>query len=331
MPDEQAGQAGQCPGCHGRITLPKAAAASSVIASELLVAPPTAADAVYAAVPPENPGRSTPAASDALDRRLLDLPPVGSGAAPLSNKEVLAKLKFQPPPEYTGVRQLPWPIDILVYPANVAGLTALAIVVGIPVLLTVLQEVVFLPFLGLMFLLAKVALGVYGAWYWAECTADSAKGGTRAPQILDAAGYGDKWSRVCGLLAVYAVFVLPALAYFLSGGRNPAVVGLLLGWALVFFPMGLLAMVLHEGLYVLNPLFLLGSIVRTFVPYAGLLVLIAVVAASFRLVAGRLVQGSASLERAVLGLVLAGYVSLVLAHVLGRFYWRYRERLAWDV
>ena len=311
-----------------------ASSASRAIAEELLAAPPPSADAVRAGAPQESQSESPAAASDALDRRLLNLPPAGSGDAPearLSNDEVLAKLKFKAPPEYTGVRQLPWPVDILLYPLNPAGLINLAVIVGIPLFLTVLQQIVFLPFLGLMFLLAELAVAVYAAWYWAECTYDSAQGGTRAPQLLDTAGYGDKWSRVSYLLAVYSVFVLPALLYFLCTGRRDAVLWLLVAWGILFFPMGLLAMVMHDGIYALNPLLLLGSIRRTLVPYLGLLLLIATQVALFCVVLGLAAREEYATSLAALVLLTGGYFSLVVAHVLGRFYWRYHDRLDWNL
>ena len=329
VPDGQAGREGQCPGCKGRITIPPA-----VLSQDLLAAPPPPADAVRARGRQESQSESPAATSDALDRRLLDLPPTGGGDAPetrLSDDEVLAKLRFKPPPEYTGTRQLPWPVDVLLYPLNPAGLINLAIIVGIPLFLTVLQQIVFLPFLGLMFLLAQLAVAIYAAWYWAECTYDSAQGGTRAPQFLDSAGYGDKWSRVSYLLAVYSVFVLPALLYSLGTGRRDAFLWLLVAWGILFFPMGLLAMVMHDGIYVLNPLLLLGSIRRTLVPYLGLLLLIATQVALFCVVLALAAREKYATGPAALALLTGGYSSLVVAHILGRFYWRYHERLDWNL
>jgi len=209
--------------------------------------------------------------------------------------------------------------------------TNLAIIVAIPLFLTVLQQVVFLPFLGVMFFLAQLAIGLYAAWYWAECTYDSAQGGTRAPQLLDTAGYGDKWSRVSYLLAVYAVFVLPALLYVLCTGRRDVLLWILVAWGILFFPMGLLAMVMHDGIYVLNPVLLLGSIRRTFVPYLGLLLLIATQVALFGLVLHLVAREANALGLAALALLTGGYSSLVVAHILGRFYWRYHERLDWGL
>jgi hypothetical protein len=259
---------------------------------------------------------------------LLNLPPAGGTNARLSDEQVLAKLKPKPAPEYTGVRQLPWPVDIPLYPANAPGLINLAIVVGIPLLLILLQHAVFLPFLGLIFFLAELAVAIYAAWYWAECIYDSASGGTRAPQLLDAAGYGDKWSRVWHVLAVYVVFVLPAVLYPLRTGRRDALLWLLVAWGVAFFPMSLLAMVVQDGMYVLNPLFLLGSIRRTLVPYIGLLLVMAALGVLLRLVLGLLTQ-STWLAGPVL--LTSGYLSLIGAHLLGRFYWRYHERLDWDL
>jgi hypothetical protein len=332
MSDGQAGKGGQCPRCQGRITIPQMPASlRAVISEELLAAPGPPADPMWARALQKGEGESATVASDALDRRLLDVPPAGSGSVPearLSDKQILAKLKFKPPPEYTGVRQLPWPIDILLYPANTPGLMNLAIIVGIPLLLTVLQQQVFLPFLGLFFFLAELGLAVYAAWYWAECTWDSAQGGTRAPQMLDAAGYGDKWSRVLYLLPVYIVFVLPAVLYSRHVGGWDAILFILLAWGVVFFPMGLLAMVMQDGLYVLNPLFLVGSIRRTLAPYIGLLLGIAGLGVLFRLVFGLLAQ-SAWLAGPVL--LASGYLSLIAAHILGRFYWRYQDRLDWGI
>jgi hypothetical protein len=336
MPDAQAGRAGQCPRCKSPITIPPmASSVSRAVSEDLLAAPPPSADPDRAGVLQKNQGESTAAApSDALDRRLLHLPPTGNaeGAqARPSDKDVLAKLKFKPAPEYTGERQLPWPIDILLYPVNPAGLINLAIIVGIPLFLTVLQQIVFLPFLGLMFLLAQLAVAIYAAWYWAECTYDSAQGGTRAPQLLDTSGYGDKWSRVSYLLAVYGVFILPALLYLLCTGRRDALLWILVAWGILFFPMGLLAMVMHDGIYALNPLLLLGSIRRTLVPYLGLLLLIATQVALFCVVLALAAREEYVTGLAALALLTGGYSSLVVAHVLGRFYWRYHERLNWDL
>ncbi len=335
MADDQAGRAGQCPRCKGRITIPPPTVAlPTPISRELLAAPPLSADAARTRALHEEQGEHTAITSDALDRRLLDVPPAGKGSIPerhLGNAEVLAKLRSKPAPECSGARQLPWPLDILLYPATVAGVTNVAIIVAIPLLLTVLQQLVFLPFLGLPFFLAQLAVGLYAAWYWAECIYDSAIGGTRAPGLFDKAGVGDMWSRVSHLLAVYVIFILPIVLYALHGNRNVIIIGVLLAWAVIFFPIGLLAMVVNDGMYVLNPLFLLGAIRRTWIPYSGLLVLLVASGVLLRWVLGLLTRRGDAMWWAGPALLMGGYLSLLAAHILGRFYWCYRERLGWDL
>ncbi len=334
MADDQAGRAGQCPRCKGRITIPPATVPlSTAVSQDLLAAPPASVDAARTRARQEEQSESTATASDALDRRLLDVPPAGKGSIPetrWSDEQVLAKLRSKPSPEHSGARQLPWAIDILLYPATIAGVTNLAIMVAIPLFLNVLQQMVFLPFLGLPFFLAQLAVGLYATWYWAECIYDSAIGGTRAPGLFDKADVGDMWSRVFHLLAVYVIFILPIALYALHGDRNVIIIGVLLAWAIIFFPMGLLAMVVSDGMYVLNPVFLLGAIRRTLLPYAGLLLLIAASGILLGLVLGLLMRKGDVLWWAGPALLIGGYLSLIAAHILGRFYWRYGQRLGWD-
>ena len=127
---------------------------------------------------------------------------------------------------------------------------------------------------------------------------------------------------------MYLVFVLPAVLYFRHTGRRDAVLWTLVAWGVVFFPMSLLAMVMQDGLHVLNPLFLLGAIRRTLAPYVGLLLVMAVLGVLFWLVLDLLAR-SAWLAGPVL--LASGYLCLIAAHILGRFYWRYREHLHWDL
>jgi hypothetical protein len=94
---------------------------------------------------------------------------------------------------------------------------------------------------------------------------------------------------------------------------------------IVFFPMGLLAMIMHDSVSALNPLLLLGSIFRVFLPYVG-----------FVLLLGMLVVGLALLwpfliVLPVIGFAAVLYGAFILAHILGRFYWRYRDRLDWGI
>ncbi len=116
-----------------------------------------------------------------------------------------------------------------------------------------------------------------------------------------------------------------------SVGRSDAIFWGLAAWAIVFFPIGLLAMVICDSISALNPFFLLGSIFRVFFPYLGLLLMLAVLGALYGLIVSVLFPGPASIWLDPIELFVGAYLSFVLAHVLGRFYWRYRDRLDWGI
>lgn len=311
VPESRAGKSGRCPKCRERVTVPSpdAAEAQAVdpVEAPLRVAPP---------VPTRN--EPPPQEQDPEEVRRAD-------------RELLASVGITPLPEYTGERRLPWPIDILLYPMSGSGLAVLAVVGVGTGLLTLLQAILPLPApLGLVFWLAGMILGLYYAWYLAECTYDSARGGTRAPNLA-VPGLSEMWSRVSYLLAVYIVYLLPVLFYRMFFDRFDEVFWALAAWAILFFPIGLLAMIVEDSTSALNPLFLLDSIRRVFVPYLGLLLLTCAVVALAQVLPPIPVQG---VQAALLALPVAFaslYASLVYAHILGRFCWRYRERLDWSL
>ena len=322
VPETRAGQTGCCPKCKGRITVP----------------------AVPASEPPAPPVKNHPlapadTASGPLNTALLDLPEPQAvddqgPDARLCEQEALVRLGFTPPPEYTGERRFPWLIDILLYPVNTPGLTALTIIVGIPLSLNLVLRFVGLlaNVLYLTGLIIRVIIGLYAGWYLAECTYDSAKGGTRAPEVFGGdIGLGGMWARVSYLIAVSIIYVLPAVLYPMYFSKRDAIYFVLVAWAVVFFPMGLLAMVMHDGTSVLNPFFLLNSILRVFLPYLGLLLVIAMFGLLLWLIGRAPTQGPTPLWLYITGFLATGYTSFVLAHLLGRFYWRYRDRLDWGL
>ncbi len=320
VPETRVGRTGRCPQCKGRIVVPPASAPEP-------------------AVLPEQPHSAASAASGPLNAALLDLPQTQPAEdqdpdALLREQEALAKLGFTPPPEHTGERRFPWLIDIVLYPINTPGLTALAIIVGIPLLLDLLLRLVGLltNVLYLPALILKIVIGLYACWYLAECTYDSAQGGTRAPEVFGGdIGLSGMWSRVSYLAAVCIIFVLPAVLYPRYFGKKDVIYFVFVAWAVVFFPMGLLAMVIHDATSVLNPLLLLNSILRVFLPYLGLLLLIATFGLLLWLIDRLSTQDPSPLWLDVPGPLVTGYIAFVLAHLLGRFYWRYRDRLDWGL
>ena len=95
-----------------------------------------------------------------------------------------------------------------------------------------------------------------------------------------------------------------------------------------FFPMALLAVVLFDATGALNPVFIIGSVIRTFFSYCGLIL-------SFCAFGGLVALGAWTFGRFLLLRALSNaaglYLLLVAAHLLGRFYWLHKDRLGWDL
>jgi hypothetical protein len=272
--------------------------------------------------PPPDPGAASELHAPPLE-------PAGRRKGTMDRRqeqELLASLGPLRAPEPGGERRLPWLLDIVLYPMSLSGVIGLLVIAISPLLVEIIPWSLFFAIGGNIWL--NVGIGLYAVWYLAECVYDSAKGGTRAPDVLDAdTRPSELASRFAYLLAVYILFILPSVIYWICVGRVDVIFCGLVAWAIVFFPMGLLAMVINDSSCVLNPLFLLGAILRVLFAYVGLLLLIAALVALFILFAYRLML----VRLGVLGLLFGAYASLVMAHVLGRFYWRYRDKLDWGI
>ncbi|MBA7626564.1 hypothetical protein ES703_34016 [subsurface metagenome] len=240
--------------------------------------------------------------------------------------------------EPTGKRKLPWPIDILLYPTSIPGLITIGIIVLIQLLARLLQ------FCCLGWIM-NVIISLYMYWYFCECIRDSAAGGLRAPETISSmAALGQMLWQYLRLFACYIFFLAPATfyrgwTYYTNNEINGVIFWSLLTYGVFFFPMGLLAVVMFDSVRGLNPILIIRSIVSTFLPYCGLVALFYGLAVLF--VVGIIGSLSAvtgltgdSLLSALLFIVFmrAGFVWLLLVtgHLLGRFYWRYQEKLYWE-
>ena len=111
---------------------------------------------------------------------------------------------------------------------------------------------------------------------------------------------------------------------------NKSIFWPLLAYGVFFFPMGVLAATMFYSINALNPILLVCSIASTFIQYCGLVVFFAgfcflrigVLMLSFK-------QGWGILARIVPDLLLM-WLLLVAVHLIGRFYWRYQEKLNWE-
>lgn len=240
--------------------------------------------------------------------------------------------------ESVGQQKLPWFIDIFLYPISIPGLMHLGIFTIIPLVLSLIRMLLgpFKMAFAFPSILINIAVGLYICWYITECVRDSAKGGRRAPEAFASSGLGEMWSQSLHIIGCYLIFLCPAFFYSIFSNKTDIVFWLLLAYGAFFFPMGLLACIMFDSIYGLSPLILIGSIFSTFFQYCGLVLLITGIILGFKAI--QTIQTNNDQQERflmiIMGAVFSGillYIAFVVAHLIGRFYWRYEEKLNWEV
>jgi len=240
--------------------------------------------------------------------------------------------------ESTGERILPWFIDIFLYPISMPGLMHLGIFTIIPLLLSLIG-ILLGPFgmaIAIPALLINIAISLYIYWYVTECIRDSAKGGLRAPEAFATTGIGDMWSQALYVIGCCLIFLGPAFVYSFFNNNTDVVYWLLFVCGIFCFPMGLLSCVMFDSISGLHPVLLIGSIFSAFFQYCGLVLLITGIVLGFRAIqtiqTNDTQQGAfyMIIMEAVFSVILL-YISFVVAHLIGRFFWRNQEKLNWEV
>jgi hypothetical protein len=332
VPDSVAGKKAVCLKCKNIVIVPEIEGAKSV------------------ANQPETGTSEIDSKDSILDPNLFDIPQK-TGAVdtqrdvPDKALENLRKLQSyeterEPPPE----RKLPWLIDIFLYAASRPGLTILGIIIVVPLLFKFIVQLlgavtlvfppmlVFFSFFVAIDFIVNILLALYMYWYLCECVRDSAAGGLRAPETIGTTpGLGEMLWQMIRILICFAFFAGPSLVYFFHIRKTDTIFWILLVYGASFFPMGLLAVVMFDSFSALNPLLLIKSIFNSFFQYCGLVLLfcgLGVVAVVIALILQRF---RISWVLAYLLSILFVYLLMVSAHLLGRFYWKYQERLNWDV
>jgi hypothetical protein len=347
VPKVHAGKKGKCPRCKNIVIVPRA---------EQTDAPTSRTDFSDSRVSSKNSN---------LKLTFLDIPQKDSPPPQPTNQDYVSDASFERTqyleestglktvePEPVPERKLPWLIDIFFYPTSKPGLTTLGIIVGIPLLfrgfvfifgilaLRFPPALVFLALFAIVGLIVKIVLYLYMYWYLCACIRDSASGGIRAPETLAVTpGLGEIFWQTLRIIACLAFFALPAVAYSHNTKQTDAIYWCLVVYAVFFFPMGLLSVVMFDSVSGLNPVLLIGSIFSTFLPYCALVLLYTV--GVLLCVLDVLIQIFTAIFLAlpVLGPILLPislqffgiYMLFIAAHVLGRFHWRYQEKLNWEV
>lgn len=261
-------------------------------------------------------------------------------------------MKIIEEPQLEVQRKLPWLIDVFLYPTSVSGVIHLVIFWFLPPLVGT-----FLLRAADIFILIPLAIGVYllllgyMIYYIMLCVFDSSKGGRRAPDIttIDLPGTGELICQLFLILGAIAICFWPVALYYVFTKKIDLIFWVLSACGTFFLPMALLAGILFDATHALNPVFIIGSILRTFLPYCGLVPLfcvlgglLAVIASNtFSLPAAQSLQQGIGQIMLVLGRLFRAsltypgmafiYLAMVAAHLLGWFYWWYKDKLNWGL
>ena len=322
VPQIHAGKKGKCPKCKNIIVVPKVQTAGTLTEQS------NAAE------------EKTNTKSSPYVLTLLDVPekdkiqdqPIPLSSVPEKAAKYEQELEEESPEETESAaqRRLPWFIDIFLYPLSMPGLITLGIIIVIPLLINIAVGLAG-PF-GLLILIPgfviRIVIGLYFLWYIAECIRDSADGGIRAPETMaNTPGLGDMFWQWLRVLVCWLLFVGPVVYYYVYGNSTDTIYWSLLAFGLFFLPMGLLAVTLFDSIRGLNPILIISSIFSTFFQYCGLLLILAAVVLTVKAVRNIAFGKWSAFISGYIGI----YIVLVLAHLLGRFYWRYQEKLNWEV
>jgi len=223
--------------------------------------------------------------------------------------------------------------DPLVYPANADGLVQIVVValgLGVFQVLGPMLGRFVGPYGGALVLVGEIIILGYAIFYAHYCIYDSSRGGRRAATISLAhtPDLGDMVWQLVLLVASVAICLWPAALYRGLAGHVDAWFWLLAVTGMFFLPMSLLTATLFEGIDALNPVLIARSILVTLPAYVGLLGELGLLAVVFLLL--RWWREQIHLPHV---LATAAYLYLLLmgSHLLGRFYWRRKEKLDWGL
>jgi len=234
--------------------------------------------------------------------------------------------------ENAAERKFPWLIDIFLYPLSLPGLKNLVIFVGLPPLMFILLFILpgmLVCLFSIVRLVVNCLIILYIFWYLAECIRDSADGWVRAPQGMGALpDMSDLLKQMMHVIGCLMFFLMPAVIYIGITGKIDNYFLLLLSIAVFFYPIGFLSVILFDSVSGFNPRVLVRSIYNAFFPYVGLVLLYVFLA---WLIWRMLLVGQDSILRILVMRFFMFYTAFIVAHLTGRFYWRYKEKLKWNL
>ncbi len=231
-------------------------------------------------------------------------------------------------------RTLPWWVDVFLYPFSVSGLVHFAIFVLLLLLMELcvwicVKLVSVLCILRPLMFLFILLYYPYLLYYFVECVFHSSKGNRRAPEISwpEKFSWSDFFEPTRLLLGCLAICVGPMALYYGLKMQTDLWFWLLSGYGAFFLPMAILRCCLFRTYnYGLNPVRLIEAIIRTFIPYLGLVAFYSGMCA-----AAVFVVQTVPVWRIVKLSLVGVYLVFGLAHCLGSFYWRHKDSLDWGL
>ena len=330
VPETQAGKKGRCPKCKTILVVP----ADFLLEFETERTQTNLQDAGKLEDRQKKPGLNLTFLDAPQKDKAGEIPFVSENIADKRAEELQRleeRLEIAEETKLVGQRKFPWLIDIFLYPISTPALIIIGIIISIPLFIGLVAYLLgpFGFFVSIPGFFINIVVGLYMYWYLCHCVRDSAEGNIRAPDVLvSSPTIGDMFFQTMKVVICLLFFSAPMLIYFYNTRSTDFTFWLLFGFAVFFFPMGFLAVIMFDSINGLNPILLIGSIFSTFFQYLGLLFF-------FSILGWLIIQifsvTSASVILSLLLPLVIIYLSLVTAHLLGRFYWRNRERLRWEV
>ena len=339
--DENAGKGGRCPRCAGQVTVPE----RSIVVNFVCENCGEKISAIHTRGGKEGKCpkcRTTLAVPVAHDLTLLDTEKLEEIKRQQRERADMVEQADEVDPELDAEssqevelvdeRKLPWFIDIFLYPLSTPGLIHLAIFISVLPAISLLQSLVPVQLYMFFWLggwIIKVFIFLYMYWYIAACIRDSAAGWARAPEGLGAIpDFEDLFWQGVNVIGCFGILFGPALLYAWIAGDAGLVFWMLSGLAIFLYPMALLAAVMFDSPGAIGPALVFRSISDTFLSYCGLVLLFLAMGAL--VIAAMTASVQSQLAGYVLGAICV-YLAMMTAHLTGRFYWRNRKKLSWQV
>jgi len=243
-------------------------------------------------------------------------------------------------------RKYPWPIDMFFYPLNVAGIAIIFILAGIPFLIMSVSFLMLLvpvigPFVSLIGSLINCVINIYAYFYLCQCIQNSACGYVRlSVNISEHSDLGETFFIMLRIFGCLILFFGPALVRMYQNiykdEEQDKIFYYLLAGGAALFPISLLSVVMHDSLLGLNPFLLIAAIFKTLFQYIGLVMIFCVgILAIFYIsrYITKTFKNSLCIYTIAIGIVrfIKVYLLMIIAHLIGRFYYKNSERLNWEV